>query len=177
MSDPFVCARCAEKGKTCCELTPGTEEVCFPVSDYERERILECAPDSGGFVLQLNSPLFIENLLKLFPGQRRTVKELFPPGGMHYRLEVDSGGKCMFLGSGGCVIPKEARPLYCRLFPFWTDESGRITLLEVESCLAQQENKTPGKLFKTLGISQSEVRELHSQLRIAWGFAAHVDNG
>ncbi|WP_319760269.1 zinc/iron-chelating domain-containing protein [Maridesulfovibrio sp.] len=177
MSDPFVCARCAEKGKTCCELTPGTEEVCFPVSDYERERILECAPDSGGFVLQLNSPLFIENLLKLFPGQRRTVKELFPPGGMHYRLEVDSGGKCLFLGSGGCVIPKEARPLYCRLFPFWTDESGRITLLEVESCLAQQENKTPGKLFKTLGISQSEVRELHSQLRIAWGFAAHVDNG
>ncbi len=177
MSDPFVCARCAEKGKTCCELTPGTEEVCYPVSDYERERILECAPDSGGFVLQLNSPLFIDNLLKLFPGQRRSVKELFPPGGMHYRLEVDSGGKCMFLGSGGCVIPKEARPLYCRLFPFWTDESGRITLLEVESCLAQQENKTPGKLFKTLGISQSEVRELHSQLRIAWGFAAHVDYG
>ncbi|NDV27603.1 YkgJ family cysteine cluster protein [Desulfovibrio sp. JC010] len=175
MSDPFVCARCAAKGPTCCELTPGTEEVIFPISEYERERIMECVPDSGGFGLQLNTPAFIENMLKLFPGQRRRVKELFPPGGMHYRLEVDSAGKCLFLGSGGCVIPKEARPLYCRLFPFWTDESGRITLLDVETCLAQQENKTPGKLFKTLGVTQSEVRDLHSKLRIAWGFAAHVD--
>ncbi|WP_320008000.1 YkgJ family cysteine cluster protein [Maridesulfovibrio sp.] len=176
MSDPFVCARCAAKGPTCCELTPGCEEVCFPVSDYERERILECVPDSGGFVLQVNTPVFIENMFTLFPGQRRKVKELFPPGGTHYRLEVDFGGKCLFLGSKGCIIPKKARPLYCRLFPFWMDANGRITLLEVITCLAQQENKTPGKLFKALGITQSEVRELHSQLRVAWGFYPHADD-
>lgn len=176
MSDPFVCARCGAKGPTCCELTPGTEEVCFPVSEYERERILECVPDSGSFALQVNTPIFIENMLRLFPGQRRTVKELFPPGGAHYRLEVDSGGTCLFLGSEGCILPKEVRPLYCRIFPFWTDESGRITLLEVENCLAQRENKTPGKLFKALGVTQAEVRELHSSLRIAWGFAPHADD-
>ncbi|WP_415712819.1 YkgJ family cysteine cluster protein [Maridesulfovibrio sp.] len=176
MHDPFVCARCAAKGPTCCELTPGTEEVCFPVSEYERERILECAPDSGGFALQLNTPVFIENMLRLFPGQRRMVKKLFPPGCTHYRLEVSSGGKCLFLGSEGCILPKKARPLYCRLFPFWTDANGRITLLEVEGCLAQLENRTPGKLFKALGVTQSEVRELHGQLRIAWGIVSHADD-
>lgn len=175
MKDPFVCARCAGRGPTCCELTPGTEEVCFPVSDYERERILECAPDLGGFVLQPNTAVFIENLLRLFPGQRRAVRELFPPGGTHYRLEVDSVGKCVFLGPEGCLIPQEFRPLYCRLFPFWTDEKGRITLLEIKKCLAQQENRSAGKLLAALGTGQSEVRRLHSRLRTAWGFLPHSE--
>ncbi len=175
MKDPFVCARCAAKGPTCCELTPGTEEVCFPVSDYERERIRECVPDLGGFVMQPNTVVFIENLLRLFPDQRRAVREIFPPGATHYRLEVDRFGKCVFLGSEGCLIPQEARPLYCRLFPFWTDENGRITLLEIERCLAQQENKSPGRLFTALDTSQSKVRELHSRLRIAWGFVPHSE--
>ncbi|CCO24736.1 YkgJ family cysteine cluster protein [Maridesulfovibrio hydrothermalis] len=175
MTDPFVCARCAAKGPTCCELTPGTEEVCFPVSDYERERIRECVPDLGGFAMQPNTAVFIENLLRLFPDQRRTVREMFPPGCTHYRLEVDESGKCVFLGAQGCLIPQEARPFYCRLFPFWTDESGRITLLEVERCLAQQENKSTGKLFNALGISQIKVRELHGKLRTSWGFAPHSE--
>ncbi|WP_320170067.1 zinc/iron-chelating domain-containing protein [Maridesulfovibrio sp.] len=173
MKDPFVCARCAAKGPTCCEITPGLEEVCFPVSDFERERIRECVPYSGGFVLQPNTAVFIENLLRLFPDQRRTVREVFPPGGMHYRLAVDSSGKCVFLGAEGCRIPVEARPFYCRLFPFWIDERGRISLLEIERCLARHENKTPSRLFGALGTSQSKVRQLHAGLRTAWGFVPH----
>ena len=175
MRDPFVCARCGARGPTCCELTPGTEEVCFPVSDYERERIQECVPDLGGFALQPNTALFIENLLRLFPDQRRTIRDVFPPGGMHYRLEVDKKGRCVFLGEQGCMIPQEARPLYCRLFPFWTAENGQITILEIDRCLAQQENKSPGKLFSAFATSQSKVRSLHSELRIAWGFAPHSE--
>ncbi|WP_432736671.1 YkgJ family cysteine cluster protein [Maridesulfovibrio sp. FT414] len=175
MKDPFVCARCAAKGPTCCEITPGLEEVCFPISDYERERIRECVPYSGGFALQPNTAVFIENLLRLFPDQRRTVRKVFPPGGTHYRLEVDSAGKCVFLGADGCRIPQQARPFYCRLFPFWTDEKGRITLLEIERCLAQQENRGPVKLFAALGTSQVAVRQLHAELRTAWGFSAHSE--
>ena len=152
MSDPFVCARCAAKGPTCCELTPGVEEVCFPVSEYERERIIECVPDSGGFALQVNTPVFIENLFRLFPGQRKKVKELFPPGGMHYRLEVDSNGKCLFLGSEGCIIPKEVRPLYCRLFPFWTDENGRIHFLKLKNALPSTKIRLRAGFLKLLDL-------------------------
>ncbi len=170
MNDPFVCARCAAKGPTCCELTPGCEDLCFPISKYERERILECAPDLGGFVLQPNTAIFIENLLRLFPDQRRTVRELFPLGGTHYRLALDEFGKCLFLGPEGCRIPQEARPYYCRLFPFWTSENGQISILEVAGCLAQQENKTAGKLLKSLDVSLVKARKIHEKLRIAWGF-------
>ncbi|WP_291329905.1 zinc/iron-chelating domain-containing protein [Desulfovibrio sp. UCD-KL4C] len=175
MNDPFVCARCAAKGPTCCELTPGCEEVCFPVSEYERERIIECAPDLGGFVLQPNTAIFIDNLFRLFPDQRRAVKELFPPGGTHYRLAVDERGKCLFLGQHGCLIPQDVRPCYCRLFPFWTTEDGKINILEVATCLAQLENKSPGKLLKALNVSQTTVRKLHAALRRAWGFDPHPD--
>ncbi len=172
MSDPFVCARCARQGPTCCELSPGTEEVCFPLSDYERERIEKCAPGSGGFALQVNTAVFIDNLHKLFPDERRKVNSLFPPGGQHYRLAVDEKGKCVFLGPEGCRLSKKNRPFYCRLFPFWVIGNMKISVLESSGCLAQQENRTPGGIIRSVCLDQEEILELHKQLRKAWGFDA-----
>jgi len=41
------CSRCAEQGPTCCVLTPGNEDLCFPVSTIERLRIEEHIGPTG----------------------------------------------------------------------------------------------------------------------------------
>lgn len=169
MADPFVCARCARQGPTCCELSSGTEDVCFPISDFERERIEKCAPGYGGFALQVNSAVFIENLYKLFPDERRKVNTLFPSGETHQRLAVTAQGKCVFLGLNGCILEKHARPFYCRLFPFWVIGKS-VSVLESSGCLAQNENRTPGGIIRALNLDLEQIFEIYGQLRESWGF-------
>ena len=78
MADPHVCARCAASGPTCCTLTPGQEEFCFPLSEIERHRILEAGAGKGFFAQEANTSAFLDNLRKLFPGEART--SAWPPG-------------------------------------------------------------------------------------------------
>lgn len=169
MADPFVCARCAHQGPTCCEITSGSAEVCFPLSDFERERIEKCAPDNGGFAIQANTAVFIENLYKLFPDERRQVNNLFPVNEVHTRLAITDQGKCGFLGDEGCILAKEIRPFYCRIFPFWVIGKS-VSVLESSTCLAQLENKTPGGMIRSLCLDLEEIFLLNEQLRKAWGF-------
>ncbi|WP_027178827.1 YkgJ family cysteine cluster protein [Maridesulfovibrio bastinii] len=173
MSDPFVCARCARLGTTCCEITTGSEELCFPLSDYERERILKYAPDNGGFALEANSAVFIENLYKLFPDERRDVNSIFPAGEFHYRLAVNDNGACVFLGSEGCTLARDIRPFYCRIFPFWVIGKS-ISVLESSDCLAQTENKTPGGMIRSVCLDLEEILNIYGQLRTAWGFKSYT---
>lgn len=168
-ADPHVCGRCAEVGPTCCRLTPGQEELCFPVSDLEKGRILEVAPDAGGFVLAPNSAAFLDNMMRLFPSERRMVRSLFPERKFHTRLATGRDGSCRFLRQGGCSLPTESRPYYCRLFPFWMSE-GRLVTFDCRDCLAQRECKSVGRLLEALNSSTALLRDLHGRLRLAWGF-------
>ncbi len=166
--DPHVCHRCALAGPTCCQLTAGQEDFCFPLSVLEKDRIRDHLPDLGGFASAPNSAAFLDGLVRLFPAERREVRALFPAGKEHLRLAVDREGACRFLGPGGCLIPREARPYYCRLFPFWMNGE-RITLFETPFCLAQQETPKVGGLLAVLDMSPAVLRTLYGSLRLAWG--------
>jgi Fe-S-cluster containining protein len=166
--DPHVCRRCALAGPTCCQLSAGQEEFCFPLSVLEKDRIRDHLPDLGGFASAPNSASFVDGLSRLFPDERREVKALFPAGKEHLRLAVDAHGACRFLSPGGCLVPREARPYYCRLFPFWITGE-RITLFETPFCLAQQEHPKVGDLLAVLGLTTTQVASLHGSLRLAWG--------
>lgn len=168
MTDPFVCKRCSEQGPTCCQLTLGQEEFCFPLTAREKERIQEAVPDTGGFVLQENSAAFVDNVIRLFPGEDENVRKLFPRKKEHIRLAVGPDGKCKFLGPDGCVIPVEARPYYCRLYPFWV-VGNRLTVFESPGCLAVREASSVGGLIKSMGSSKSALVDLFGRLRLAWG--------
>lgn len=165
--DPGVCARCAGLGATCCHLTPGHEEFCFPVSDMEKGRILENMPCTGGFVLEDNSEAFLDNLCRLFPGEEDVVRELFPRSQAHYRLAIGEDGACRFLGPSGCTIPREIRPYYCRLFPFWM-AGNEVIVFDAQSCLARREARNLNRMLESIGTTKAEIRDLFGRLRLAW---------
>ncbi|GFK94971.1 hypothetical protein NNJEOMEG_02819 [Fundidesulfovibrio magnetotacticus] len=166
--DAYVCARCAAVGATCCRLNPGQEDICFPVSELERQRIVEYGPRLGGLTGAPNSKSFLDNLRRLFPGDRALVTRRFPPHGEHLRLATRPDGACAFLAPDGCVLPREARPYYCRLFPFWIS-AGAVTAFEARGCLACTEARTVAGMLELLGMTPANVRELHGRLRLAWG--------
>ena len=170
-NDPPACARCAATHGSCCRITPGREEVCFPLSEIEMDRIRDCAPAGGWFAQEPNSAAFLNQLFRLFPGERRQISELFHPNKFHFRLAVDAGGACRFLGPAGCGLPREARPYYCRLFPFWHGADGRA-LLDGE-CPAIPRRASAhggvGQAMAELNMTAGTARELHARLRMAWG--------
>ncbi|WP_285907301.1 YkgJ family cysteine cluster protein [Pseudodesulfovibrio pelocollis] len=163
-----TCRRCSLQGPTCCRMTAGQEEFCFPVSQMEKDRVRDHAPFTGGFVLAQNSAAFIDNVRRLFPGEDDLIQALFPPTGEHYRLTVDTMGACRFLGPEGCEIPHEARPYYCRLYPFWV--VGRdVTFFDSATCLARREERTLPRMLKCFDTNKASVTDLYGRLRLAWG--------
>lgn len=171
--DPFVCSRCSRRGPTCCSLSPGQEEACFPLSTSEKERIQDRHPDAGVFALRPNSEAFLANVKKLFPGEEELLEGLFPPGKEHFSLAVTSDGHCRFLTSSGCGLPQEYRPYYCRLYPFWFS-GGEVQVFDNPGCLARREAVSLGRLHTALNCSPARVRELHGRLRLAWGLPPTV---
>lgn len=172
--DPNVCKRCTDRGPTCCRLEPGEEEVCFPLSEMERHRILECAHDKGAFVQERNSRPFIDNVIRLFPKDREHIEQLFPGHGFHMRLATRIDGSCVFLGPEGCALPREARPHYCLIFPVWIMNK-RLRLFTPPGCLAVEEGRNVSKLLEILGMHEAEVRLLHGRIRLAWGLPPQDD--
>ena len=163
-----VCARCAERSGTCCSLTPGEEEFCFPLSASERAAMTAAGAGPEHFARQENTAAFADNLCRLFPGEEERIRALFPLAAAHDRLALSPAGECLLRGSEGCVLPQEARPLYCRLFPFWV-RGGQRMYFEFEECLALREGRGAAGLLRRLGITEAHVRHLYTELRKAWG--------
>jgi hypothetical protein len=155
-------------------LTPGQEDLCFPVSELERQRIVEFGPGRGGLVSAPNSKAFLGHMSRLFPKDRAMLGKAFPQGGGHLRLATSKDGRCTFLSQTGCVLPWEARPYYCRLFPLWVSASA-VTAFVAKGCLAGAEGRTVAGMLGLLGMDPAQVRELHGRMRLAWGFIPEED--
>lgn len=163
-----ACRRCAEASGTCCTLSPGQEEFCFPLSARERADMEAAGAGPEMFFSQANTPAFVDNLCRLFPGEGALLRALFPAGGFHDRLAVALTGECLLLGPEGCRLPREARPYYCRLFPFWM-RGGRQMYFEFKECQALRESRGGAGLLKRLGMTETGVFDLYHRLREAWG--------
>lgn len=166
--DADACARCARSSGTCCTLTPGQEEFCFPLSALERADMEAAGAGPETFCAQENTQAFVDNLCRLFPGEEAALDALFPAGGVHDRLALSPSGACLLLGPEGCRLPREARPYYCRLFPFWI-KAGRQLYFEFKECQALRESTRGAGLLKRLGMTETGVFDLYHRLRRAWG--------
>lgn len=172
-----VCARCATVGKCCCLLTPGQEELCFPVSERERQRIEAHGSERGSLVIAPNSAAFLKHVSRLFPADGLKLAVLFSPSGTHLRLATHPDGACTFLTADGCCLPREARPYYCRLFPFWVSPGsmGAVGAFEAKGCLAAKEGRSVSGMLAVLAVTTREVRDLHSRMLKAWGLTSQDD--
>ncbi len=103
-----LCARCARQGKTCCQgreiyLTPGDMRRISAFTGEFRfaEWIRTTDP---AYLDQGDDPLWRQHVFR-GDGSRRILKR-------------SPNGDCLFLGSLGCRLALEVRPLLCRLHPF-----------------------------------------------------------
>ncbi|RQD77073.1 zinc/iron-chelating domain-containing protein [Desulfonatronospira sp. MSAO_Bac3] len=161
----YVCLRCSRVFPTCCRLSPGLEELCFPLSTQEKEDIQNHLQHSDFFVEQPNTADFIASMGRLLPDHQHKTRAIFALDTCHLRLKTLSDGKCILLQDDGCLLPRELRPFYCRLFPFWFYR-GRLGYMAFSKCLAQQETVEVKNLLRLFRAEVTTLQEdFYSMLR------------
>lgn len=167
--NPHICARCAAAGRTCCELSGGDEEFCFPLSGAEMDRIRAAGHATASFVPAPNTPAFVEQLGALMPDL--DVAAAFPETDAHWRLATDTDGRCVFLGATGCVLPRDIRPRYCRMFPLWP-YADQLTWFTAEECLANRECPSLRAMLQAMQLTSAEVETLFAAMCAELGLTA-----
>ena len=114
-----------------------------------------------------NSTRFISRLKRLFLNDLDRIQALYPEHGCYEHLLTDGRGRCVYLGPVGCFLPGNARPPYCRLFPFWV-VGGRVGYFAFELCQAQKGARSVNKVMKCLNMNTSQIFFLYNELRNAW---------
>ena len=172
MADDLICARCAAVYPTCCRMDPGQTELCFPLSEPERLRLLPYAKQAGkaDHALAETIPAFLKAMKTLFPGKRERLETLFPIPGKHSILPILSDGSCVFLGPHGCDLPRAARPWYCKLFPLWV-QKGKLDKFLPRDCLFTRESMRVGDILAAMDLDRSGALELYECLCRDWGLA------
>ncbi len=146
------CTRCAARNRTCCRDT----DVFITCGDVERisacvgrRDFLEFRPPMDPrYLEQDDDPLWRE--------------AVFQPDGTRRVVKRRAGGDCEFLTPSGCFLPREVRPLICRLYPWQFDERGMHKGLAEDcpaSCLGSFQRL--GELFD---VDIERVRVWHAQL-------------
>ena len=164
-----ICAICSQNGPTCCQLGQRLVDFSFPLSGVETHTISACDRWPGRcFTVRVpNSTRFISRLKNLFPNDLDRIQALYPEHGRHEHLLTDERGRCVFLGPAGCLLPGKARPLYCKLFPFWVI-GGRVAFFAFEFCEAQKGARSVNKVMRRLKMNTSQIFSLYHELRDAW---------
>lgn len=168
--DPAVCAQCAKQSLTCCSVSPAGLDSCFPLSGAEIEaiRFAGYPENEKWYVLTANNRPFRKNLFRLFPGEKQSLNRLFALNGSHARLAVNAEYKCCFLTSAGCSLPREVRPVFCRLYPFWVTWS-KITYFKAANCLVANRCSHLQEILRALKMTEEEIYALYRELRLKWG--------
>lgn len=137
-----------------------------PADETQPPNDAVCAPEP-------NRPDFIASMHTLFPGEKRAIDALFPTNGEHGALRTRRDGACVFLGGGGCRLPRIARPWYCLLFPAWVIED-TLTLFSSPECLIAQKARGPAHGIRLLDESPVRLRRFYAALRLDWGLPPSV---
>ncbi|MBI5521504.1 MAG: YkgJ family cysteine cluster protein [Desulfarculus sp.] len=160
--DAHLCAQCHQAGGGCCRADADGVEYMFGLTRGEIEGMARASGlEPWQFVVaDQASPRFLEFLDSLHPLFRQTM-----PRGRRLRLRLETDGGCCFLGPEGCRLSREARPLYCRLYPFFVNPHGRLMVLSSPACLAQQGARSWREVLGRLGQDEATVRELFGRLQ------------
>ncbi len=138
--------------KTCCQTceiftTPGDLrriEQHTGRSDFWEYR----QPANPAYADQDDDPIWRDNVFEA-DGSRRVLRK-------------QASGDCAFLGSAGCVLPLEIRPLVCRIYPFDYTADGLVDELS-EGC--PLELLRPGQgLIEALDMNRVDAERWRSQL-------------
>lgn len=159
-----VCAQCAKIYPTCCTLSQ-EKGILFVLSPAEIKQIANYVQKKNFFKTELNSAQLVQSLIAIFPDQKKDIIRIYPPNNYHFTLALKQD-KCYFLGEKGCLLPRQIRPFFCRIYPFWVRER-RITLFKDNQCLALNQFKTVRELLKIFNISPEQILKLYQNYKQA----------
>ncbi|MCA9320277.1 MAG: YkgJ family cysteine cluster protein [Planctomycetes bacterium] len=144
------CAICASRQKTCCQ---GTEIL---VTRGDIERITQHSGRSGFHERRRpTDPDYVE----WDPEDPQWLDLTVAPDGTRLMLQREATGDCVFLGSEGCVLETEVRPLVCRIYPYAFSENG-VQSIEPEYC--------PTTTLCAPGQTMADVLGMNLQQAEAW---------
>lgn len=148
----FLCVRCARHMRTCCQ----TSEIYVTPGDVQRIEAFAGETDFYEFRTP-DDPVYLEQSDD--PTWERCV---FREDGTRRVLKRRQDGDCRFLGTAGCTLPLEIRPLICRIYPFDYNAEG------IKPALARGcplELLSPGQTLLTeLDMRPSDAERWHAQL-------------
>lgn len=150
-----LCARCAHHERTCCQQTD------ILVTDGDIRRITaqvgrvdfwEYRPPSYTVTPQPADPNWLPYTLRS-DGTRPLLKQ-------------QPSGDCTFLTSSGCSLPREVRPLICRLYPYdYTEQRLTGTVPGCPLYLLEPGQTLPQAIGMRLEDAKRWRQQLYSELR------------
>ena len=175
-TNPGICSQCDKVYGSCCKLRKDSrDDMPAPISEPEIQKILKTVTNQFRedlFETKENSPVFINQMAALFPDMAHFLDKIFPLNKTHYQLKT-IGNACIFLSATGCTLPDHARPLFCRIYPFWFfDDQPQI--FQDHCCLAIQKCKTIPELLLSLGTTSENLRQTHRQILQCWEFYSAI---
>ena len=160
-----VCEQCARLQKTCCERSD--VEVALTEGDiirirrfYKANDFYRRIPVPPELAATYENPDHHDATVSLY------VAGLFDAQGRRPILEKQADGRCLFVTGQGCVLPVEARPLLCRLYPYdWNDQ--RLLWIHAPYCpheFSADEMDLVQKIGDTKEIALNLVEQLYAEL-------------
>lgn len=147
-----LCARCAGHQRTCCQDT----DVFVTWGDIDRIQGYTRRDDFHEYRAPVN-PDYLDQ-----DDDPAWVRYAIGHDGTRRVLQHRSGGDCVFLGMQGCELPRDLRPLVCRLHPYDYDEGG---IADAPALGCPVHLLLPGRhLLEEMGMDLEEARQWHRQL-------------
>ncbi|MCP3941162.1 MAG: hypothetical protein GY710_06745 [Desulfobacteraceae bacterium] len=171
MTNPNMCKRCDSMDRSCCTLrAENNEGLPAPVSGPEIKKILNLFKDkkrSDFLDKRINSPQFIGQMSILFPDMAESINNVFPVDGSHFDLKTQEDA-CIFKDANGCLLPDDARPLFCRIYPFWFFDD-KPNIFQDPNCLALENCQTISEVVLCLGTKPERLKQIHGLICENWG--------
>jgi len=155
-----ACARCAERGPTCCEPTEGVALAPLTPGDLDR---IERATDRPRATFTVERAIDPDEQAALEAGDpvlRGLVRD-----GRLISLATGDRGACVFHARDqGCTLAFDVRPLLCRRYPI-VRRGSQLSVRPGGSCLAVEEARNMPELLGLLGLTVDDLAQIDRQIR------------
>jgi Fe-S-cluster containining protein len=159
-----ICETCHKSGKGCCIFRGSvtSEQIGIFQNDITMIENHLGIMGSEFIIKETVNKNFIETL-------SQTVHPIFTKiyhNNISFRLKTINS-RCIFLGENGCSLPLEARPLYCRIYPFFPSKDFlNIIVLSSYDCKAQNQSTLSWEIVnKHFGYKKEYLMELFELFR------------
>lgn len=150
-NEAWGCVKCAQVTKTCCQRC----EILTTAGD--RERIAEYTGETDFWEHKApDDPVYLDQ-----DDDPNWLKWAFRPDGTRPILKRKPNGDCRFLGTAGCELPMEIRPIVCRLYPYNYTERG---IDSVSDGCPRAVIPPSSTILKVLDMRLADAERWHGQL-------------